>query len=878
MDLTQNKLTRTEWNGIEVPVSEGEKRILKLIIDSASTDVNMKTNDHLSMIQFLKLEKTIFNESFLYNKYFQTIVNTMVQKYKTHTGIYEMFLVASVSIKDMKMVKKADIIRIENMNIITNRPFIFEFVLMDLCEHLLDKLMVMEKTYKITKTPSISLKNKPSNDNNIISNHSYVYYLYTLIQFKKLSINNINKYVAEFVDSVIQYAKTKTRVSDIVHSASQTIEQNPYLLKYEDMSLYDHQKKLFTIASSNPTTPKLILYTAPTGTGKTLSPVGLLNNYRVIFVCVARHVGLALAKAAISVEKKIAFAFGCETASDIRLHYFAATDYVRNNRTGAIAKVDNSIGDKVEMIICDVKSYLVAMRYMLAFNKESKIITYWDEPTITMDYENHELHELIHKNWVENKISKMVLSCATLPKEEEIASTIIDFQCRFENAEIHNIRSYDCKKTISLLNKESKCVLPHLLFASYDDVEKCVKHCEDNKSLLRYFDLQEIIRFVEYVNKMPDALPEHYSMSSYFGEDIANITMHSLKMYYLEVLKKVDATLWSQIFIYMVTSQPILGKSNIMQQDQLRKLKSMEQASSTPSQSIVRSNSIATPIQSTSVSSATTGVLITTEDAHTLTDGPTIYLAEDIQKIGQFCIQQTKIPQTVLTGLLEKIENNNCIQKRIDVLDKNLEDKLGKEIEKSKKMEREQFSGEVRNVMNEINGLRQQIQNVTMEQVYIPNTKQHQHFWTKNENIIQNAFVPRIEESVVKEIMLIEVETNMKLLLLLGIGMFDKNTNIDYMEVMKRLADEQKLFLIIAGSDYIYGTNYQFCHGFIGKDLQNMTQQKIIQAMGRIGRNNIQQDYSVRFRDNEILASLFLPSQENREAVVMSRLFSCEDE
>jgi hypothetical protein len=55
-----------------------------------------------------------------------------------------------------------------------------------------------------------------------------------------------------------------------------------------------------------------------------------------------------------------------------------------------------------------------------------------------------------------------------------------------------------------------------------------------------------------------------------------------------------------------------------------------------------------------------------------------------------------------------------------------------------------------------------------------------------------------------------------------------------------------------------------------------MTQQKIIQAMGRIGRNNVQQTYSVRFRDNEILKSLFMAPDENREAVIMSKLFNSE--
>jgi hypothetical protein len=96
------------------------------------------------------------------------------------------------------------------------------------------------------------------------------------------------------------------------------------------------------------------------------------------------------------------------------------------------------------------------------------------------------------------------------------------------------------------------------------------------------------------------------------------------------------------------------------------------------------------------------------------------------------------------------------------------------------------------------------------------------------------------------------------------------------MEIMKRLADTQCLFIIIASSDYIYGTNYQFCHGFIGKDLMNMTQQKTLQAMGRIGRNNIQQDYTVRFRDDDMIKRLFQTPEHNIEAVNMCVLFCSE--
>jgi hypothetical protein len=94
------------------------------------------------------------------------------------------------------------------------------------------------------------------------------------------------------------------------------------------------------------------------------------------------------------------------------------------------------------------------------------------------------------------------------------------------------------------------------------------------------------------------------------------------------------------------------------------------------------------------------------------------------------------------------------------------------------------------------------------------------------------------------------------------------------MEVMKRLAYKQQLYLILGASDYVYGTNYQFCHGFIGKDLTNMTQQKTIQAMGRVGRNQIQQEYTIRFRDDAMLTQLFMRPETNKEADTMSKLFN----
>jgi len=47
----------------------------------------------------------------------------------------------------------------------------------------------------------------------------------------------------------------------------------------------------------------------------------------------------------------------------------------------------------------------------------------------------------------------------------------------------------------------------------------------------------------------------------------------------------------------------------------------------------------------------------------------------------------------------------------------------------------------------------------------------------------------------------------------------------------------------------------------------------MIQAMGRIGRNNQQQEYTVRVRTDDIIHRLLQPAEVNVEADNMNRLF-----
>jgi len=855
--LKQTKLTRAEWDSIEVPVSEDERTTLSLIIEGYANP-QIKYNKKTSLFSFIKTEVSEEIEKFLYDKYFDAMVQKMITKYGK--GI-ELPIQKTTALKKLKSI---DALRLQNLdqNIQRSGSSIYEFLLLEFTEELLKHI------------------SKKSN--------KYAYYLYTLIQLKKNSIRNINRYVKEFVDSIIEYANQKTNILEIIEKAYDFIEKNKYLLEFQDKELFSHQKELFHLFKSKKGINKLVLYTAPTGTGKTLSPLGLASEYRVIFVCVARHIGLALAKSAVSMEKKIAFAFGAETASDIRLHYFAAVDFTKDRKSGGIRKVDNSNGSKVEIMICDAQSYLTAMHYMLAFNEKERIITYWDEPTISMDYIEHDLHEVLHKNWSQNLIPNMVLSCATLPQEEEIYDTLADFRCKFEDAEIHTITSYDCRKSIPILTSAGYCALPHTLYSDFIELQQCIHYCESNKTVLRYFDLSEAIRFIFYVNKQ-EILPELYLLNQYFGGGIAEITMNSLKLYYLEVLKHIPQEQWPQIYEYMNSTKkykyekPVISKTNSVD----------IVYSKSGGGCMRRTMSVAEPLKSEEEEKKSAGIQITTEDAYTLSDGPTIFLTEDVAKIAHFYIQQTAIPPEIFQKILAKIARNKDLSEKISELEEYLEDKDKSTLSKtggdnskkeSKAADPDSVNSmrdpELKKKYKELEDLRAHIQFISLDPVYIPNTVPHQVKWSpfvsSQETVSDTAFVPTIEEQVVRDIMSIDIENYQKVLLLMGIGLFMEGLNPKYLEIMKRMAYDQHLFIIIASSDYIYGTNYSFCHGFIGKDLSKMTQQKTLQSLGRIGRVAIQQTYTVRFRDDAMIKNLFKKQEENLEAVNMSRLFSTD--
>lgn len=866
MDLNQRRLTKMEWDSIEIPVLDDEKNILDMII-SGYHNVNIQINKHISLFNYLKIDYSEKMEDYLFNKYFRASITEIEKKLKTVVPIYK-----SIELDSIIKLNSVDRIRIDRNNESSIKNVdIYEYILIKCAEKL------------------VYYKNK-NNEKKVN------YYYYTLYKLLQNSVERMNRHVVSFCNNLLDLWVNDISFELIIENAVDFIEKNENILKYSDLTLYKHQKEIFTICK-NPN-PKLILYMAPTGTGKTLTPLALSEGNKVIFVCAARHVGLALARAAISMNKKIAFAFGCSSADDIRLHFFAAKEYTKNKRSGGIGKVDNSVGDQVEIIICDIKSYLPAMFYMLAFNSKEKIIMYWDEPTITLDYPEHDFHSIIKSNWKHNLIPNIVLSSATLPKLNELTETISDFKNKFADSEVYNIISHDCKKSIPIINKDGFVVLPHYIHSNYEDILRVVKHCEENLTLLRYFDLNEITQFITYVLK--NNLSNSKMIVERHFESLNDIDMKNIKMYYVQLLKNIKPQCWEQIYNYFTSNRKpkILTNETVdTSGNKISKSRSIGPGTSSTELSgnkLTRLSSEQIIPNNNSNNIGTSGVYFTTKDAYTLTDGPTIFISNDIEKISKFCIQQANIPSLVMDDIMKKIEYNNVINSKLNTLENDLQhimdkkeqsaknDVSGSRLKSSKNIRKINREGseddsssrmEVKRLTEEINTLRSMVKSAVLNDAFIPNKPLHINKWANGLDT-NMSFTSDVDETIVNDIMMLNgIENSWKVLLMMGIGVFINHPNISYTEIMKKLADSQKLYMIVATSDYIYGTNYQFCHGFLSKDL-DLTQEKIIQAMGRIGRNNIQQNYTVRFRDDAHILKLFTSDTEKPEIINMNKLFN----
>ena len=84
MDLKQRKLSKSEWDSIEIPVYASELEILQLINDGFE-NVNICRNKTCSLFTYLKIEYDRQIEEYLYAKYFADKIKLLISKYNVES-------------------------------------------------------------------------------------------------------------------------------------------------------------------------------------------------------------------------------------------------------------------------------------------------------------------------------------------------------------------------------------------------------------------------------------------------------------------------------------------------------------------------------------------------------------------------------------------------------------------------------------------------------------------------------------------------------------------------------------------------------------------------------------------------------------------------
>jgi len=698
MDFNQTKLTKTEWESMEKKVDTKELAILKMIRDGLSNP-SIDHRLYFTANQMLKLDHP--------DKDYHIFIVVFKELFKKND------MTMTEIPKPKKPLTTADTIRLKSM--MKKLDESIEMVLMN--------LVVRFKKSKKSK-------------------ELYYYNIHYLSR-----LYPINRYVKEWMDQFLEKNQSEMSVSCFLENTYKYMENNE-IFNFKPIELYEHQKMVYSIMSSEGN--KLICYRAPTSSGKTLTPLGISQKYKVIFICASRHIGVSLAKSAVNANVKVGFAFGCSTADDVRLHYSSVRTFTE--KFGKKRPV-HSDGRNVDLMICDIQSYEVAMLYMTSFFEANSMVLFWDEPTITMDYETHDLHVSITKLWEVNKIPNIVLSSATLPNEIDLEPMKQKYKDKY-GGEVFYVESIDETTQITLLDSKGQIVMPHKVFQhDWDGIVAFIE--KHGLSHMKFLSLTECSELIVYFSKRYTQIK---GMLDKEFPRVATITSQKIRLFYYEILRSL--TRWpEEMREYLDSKTPrTLNVSN----------------------------------------------LIVTESSHTLTHGPTIYLCENTDEWMDFYVKNSGIHENTLLEMEKKLETNQVILEKMARVRKDIEDKTAKDEGNENKMKDQRFDSATKTLIQEMEALERSLKPVHLHPCYVPNSREHFDKWTTNMSFASSgAFQSYIDETSVKKIMNMDVSISYKILILMGIGIFNPKSS-DYNDLVKELSEQKKLGVILASSDFIY--------------------------------------------------------------------------
>ena len=834
MNITSTKkFTSTKWNMIEKPLSESEKKrnqiILKLgeNITSSSNELDKNNiymigdyyyqivkNDLLKIIDFSQSNNKNNSDQNTGNSNLdnetKTKKNTKKDKSKEKINSTTKAILTNILDtvnKKFEVLKKLLIEHPEDkiyLDLMNNLNFI-EFriiVLMKIIQHYtqLKKVEIgkIEELILGSKKILNLLKNIKTNKNNEYNN-----YFKKICNIENYDINLSNDMINDFENKINQLTvKYGIKLIDIANTRPKLIFDTKYDETIPNMKLkpYDSQIELANIVKTNISNGFLIFYKTLPGLGKTSMILSICSYIRksdsilkVIFCC-----SDLLESVRVQVLR-IMFNFG--------IKFGIASSYQKDDKFGDFQKdgkftITNSWNchkdDERELIVADYKS-----TYLLLKEAKNKYLLFFDEPTVLTDQVDNSITLNYLSQILYHIPSHIILSSATLPMLNELDPIQHHYKMKYQDGIIKEIISNKTLIGCVIKDFNSNIIVPHSNCVNQNDLKEIIKKIKNFPLLGKFYTLPFLINLNNFCYK--------YNMSINL-DSIESFEQDNVLEYILFLLERISNTDSKELFNDFINI-----KINDIQDDTFDSLRlDIEYNKIVPNKFL------------TSHAFKYLGCCLIA------TSNPLEYSKNNLYQTIEKLKEKVKIDnvntnyEKFLSDMskynenVEKIKAKHNFGSKIKIANKSEID------DKNKLSQEEQIDEEV---------ARLKIPKFEFDIRLEINTEPHITSFAKYVKSFDSSMAKRSICHEKINITHFNIDDNLKFLLYMGVGLYSKDLDPDYIIKVLEMLQDGELAYIIADESFCYGANYLITNVIINDDIGNSHSiNTILQLIGRTAR------------------------------------------
>lgn len=792
------KFNATKWGLIEKPLSESDKLRNKIISDlgeqNASTYKEKSNLITVGEYNYLRLREELAKFIMLpiitkkeekkqkINKKTQIILdncqNTLKNKIETLTNI----------LKNNPQEKVYEDL-MSNFNFIEMRLIIF----MKIIENFTDIKSVSSIRNKIPmklqkQTEQVN-KTTPDKEEVLLAGKKILYLLKKIREsetnsyFSKIfNVEGIEINLCEQLITDLEY-KISTlsnecglKLYDIANRRPKLIFDTKYDITIPQMSLkpYDTQIDLMTQVKNNITNGFAILYKTLPGLGKTTMILGICKYIKKSDLDI--KVIFCCSDILESVRVQV-----LRTMYNFGIKFGVGTGSTSEN--GSTYKITNSWNcpkdEERELIVADYVS-----TYNILKEKKHNYLLFFDEPTVHTDNETYSLTLKYLSKILYYMPKYTILSSATLPQMSELENVLDNYKKNYSEGKVCEIVSNKTLTGCVIKDFDNNVITPHTKCKNVDELKELLKKIRQFPLLGKFYTLPFLMNLNEFMKKFD----KNIDLDSIESFDQSNILENILIL--LERVCDFDEDNFKDFLTIEI---------NDVLEEQFDK-----------SRLDLKYEKVCHDKLLTSHAFKYIGCCLIA------TDNPLEYAKKHLYPIVEKLKEKVKI--TNINNNYDKYKRNlKKFQEEIDTINEkyNQESKIDEELEKIMHRKPEFIFPSVLEL----------------------NTHSHIETFAKYVKSYEKSVlkVPITHDSI--DITEFDIDEEVKFLLYMGVGLYSKNLDPEYCNLVLEMLTDRQLAYVIADESFCYGANYQISNVIINDDIgDSHSINTILQLIGRTSR------------------------------------------